>query len=600
MNKRTRYIVCFIVVFGMTSMMMTQQVSGPVSSTIDSDRLREHLLDYIDAWQLENSTDQGEFMNLVYEKAYQRGYELASPSDPVPFEQRNTFNFTNSNYTFGNFVMTSDEVDSNLRNYIFQLLYNDIEIACEVSVLDILLFRVFDSLIIDWINMKFAGFCNGFAQGALDFYENPDLIPLGRDWTIELPSPSPNATLAHETGGDYVESIIKEYVLWKGSGAFFNPNHLLNWVKIYLGIPTPQGGITNSQEIAKMMDAMLVGTPQYKPAVILLMAPFWEVPEPTESHFVNVYDYDVNANGSITLYIYNNWYTWNSTYNMYDDWILVDANGNFHGTHGDPDTNFSRLAFYPDTSEYNSIFTALMDLLPKLIGFGIFSPVDIEITDPLGRRVGIGDNGQTYQEFPAIMTEDNGEKQLLFPFVPGLPYTVNLTGTGAGEYKMETHRMVDHALVQEEIVGTTEPGKNDLYTVTLEGDGIQVAKIGVHLKVPTIRSGTSVSLEWSKFNEADDFVAYEVYYSNRPNSLGVLHTTIHDIDKTSLVVGGLTPEKTYFFTVRVITQGGMNYDSNKVGATLPEDYTALLLIAAGAGGFTILLLVIFLYRRKQA
>ena len=65
MNKRTRYIVCFIVVFGMTSMMMTQQVSGPVSSTIDSDRLREHLLDYIDAWQLENSTDQGEFMNLV-------------------------------------------------------------------------------------------------------------------------------------------------------------------------------------------------------------------------------------------------------------------------------------------------------------------------------------------------------------------------------------------------------------------------------------------------------------------------------------------------------------------------------------------------------
>ncbi|MFW9789443.1 MAG: fibronectin type III domain-containing protein, partial [Candidatus Thorarchaeota archaeon] len=585
--------------FGISSMMMTQQVSGPVYSTMDSETLRANLLDYIDAWQLENSTDQSQFMNLVWQRGYQKGYELASPSDPVPFEPRNTFNFTNSNYTFGNFVMTSDEVNSNLRNYIFQLLYNDIEIACEVSVLDIALFRVFDSLIIDWIDMEFAGFCNGFAQAARDFYEDPDLIPLGRDWAIELPSPSPNATLAQETHGDVVEAMIKEYVLWKGSGAFFNPNHLLNWVKIYLGIPTPQGGITNSQEIVKMMDAMLVGTPHYTPAVVLLMAPFWEVPEPTESHFVNVYDYEVNANGSITLYIYNNWYTFNSTYNMYDDWILVDANGNFKGTHGDPDSNFSRLAFYPDTSEYNSIFTALMDLLPKLLGFGIFSPVDIEITDPLGRKIGIGDNGQTYQEFPAIMVEDEGEKQVLFPFVPGLPYTVNLTGTDVGEYKMETHRMVDNALVSEEIVGTTEPGQNDLFTVTLDNNGIEVAEIGVYLKVPTIRSATAVSLEWSRFNKDSEFVAYEVYYSKRPNELGTLYRTINDIDTTSTTVGGLTPETTYFFTVRVTTHDDTIYNSNKVGASLPEDYTVLLLIAAGAGGFAILLLVIFLYRRRQ-
>lgn len=595
MKKNTRYLACFIIVFGITSMMMTQQVNGPVASTIDSEMLREQLLDYVDLWMLERSTDQSQYMDLVREKAY----KLATPSDPVPFEPRNTFNFTNSADFFGDFVMTSDEVSSNLRNYMFQLLYNDIQMACEVSVLDILLFRVFDSLIIDWLNMEFAGFCNGFAQATRDFYEDSDLIPLGRDWAIELPAPSPNETIALETSGDVVESMIKEYVLWKGSGAFFNPNHLLNWVKIYLGLPTPQGGITNSQEISTMMAEMMVGTPHYKPAVVLLMAPFWEVPEPTESHFVNVYDYEVNGNGSITLYIYNNNHRWNSTYNMYDDWILVDSDGNFEGTHADPDTQYSRIAFYPDTSEYNSIITALMDLLPKLLGLGIFSPVDIEITDPLGRKIGIGDNGITYQEFPAIMVEDEGEKNLLFPFAPGLPYTVNLTGTDVGEYRMEANRFANQELVTEVIIGTTEPGQNDIFTVTLDESGIEVAKIGVFLEAPRILSGSAVSLEWSRFNEDNEFVAYDIYYSEQPTELGTLHSSINDIDTTSAVVGGLSSETTYFFTVRVRTVGDTIYDSNRVGANLPEDFTTLLLIAAGAGGFAVLILVVFLYRRKS-
>ena len=69
-----------------------------------------------------------------------------------------------------------------------------------------------------------------------------------------------------------------------------------------------------------------------------------------------------------------------------------------------------------------------MDLLPQLIGMGIFSPVDVEVTDPLGRVIAIHGNEPSIPEFPAIMTEEDGEKQLLFPFVPGLPYTVNLTG----------------------------------------------------------------------------------------------------------------------------------------------------------------------------
>lgn len=595
MRRNRRLLISLVVVLGITSMTLAQPGDATIATTFGSSALQERLLEYIDAWQLnpERYNDQSQYMNEV------RRIAMLSPEDPVPFEWRNTFNFTNSADFFGEFVMTSDEVQSNLRNYIFQLLYSDIEAACEVSVLDILLFRVFDSLIIDWIDMDFAGFCNGFAQAARDLFEDPDMIPLGRDWAIELPAPSPNETIQAETNGDVVEALIKEYVLWKGSGAFFNPNHLLNWVKIYLGIPTPQGGISNSQEIAKMMDAMMLGTPHYTPAVILLMAPFWEVAEPTESHFVNVYDYEVNGNGSITLYIYNNNWLYNSTWGMYEDWILVDSDGNFKGTHLNPDANYSRIAFYPDTSEYNSIITALMDLLPKLLGFGIFSPVDIQITDPLGRTVGIGDNGITSQEFPAIMVEDEGEKHVLFPFAPGLPYTVNLTGTDSGEYRLETTRFVDQQLVTEVMNGSTEPGKNDVFTVSLDDDGIVLAKIGVYLDAPTILSGTSVRLTWSEFDDVDEFEAFEIYVSEKPNELGHLHSTITDPEATSAVVGGLSSEKTYFFTVRVVTSGDTIYDSNRVGAELPEDFTLLLLAAAGAGGVGLIILVVLVYRRRR-
>ncbi|MFW9907849.1 MAG: fibronectin type III domain-containing protein [Candidatus Thorarchaeota archaeon] len=608
MKKNTKHLICLLIVIGLTSVAFVPPVRLAIASSLDSDTLRARLLEFMDAWQLTTERD----LSAGMDEAWELGSDIKKhlPADmAVPYDWRHTFNFTNSGDYFSDFVMQPEEVESNLRNYIFQLLYSDIQAACEVSIFDILLFRVFDSLIIDWIDMEFAGFCNGFAQASRDYFVDPGKIPLGRDYAHLLPDPNPNITIAEATGGDVSEAAIKEYVLWKGSGAFFNPNHLLNWIKIYLGIPTPQGGITNAQEVQKMMDEMLLGSPHYAPQVVLLMAPVWEVPEPTSSHFVNIYDYDLNANGSITLYIYNNWYRYDETWTKYDDWILIQPDGSFQGTrlapYGDNaslgESMFTRLSFYPDTGEYNSIITALIDLLPKLLGLGIFSPVDIEVTDPLGRTISIGDDGVPEVEFPAIMVEDEGEKQILFPFAPGLPYTINLTGTDVGEYRMEANRMVDGKLVTEEVVGETVPGQNDIFTITLDSSGINVAEIGVYLSAPKILSGSAVELEWTQFNEPEDFVAYEIYYSEQPNQLGTLFgSPITDVSQTSAIVSGLTGETTYFFTVRVVTSGDIIYDSNRVGASLPADYTFWLYVAAGVVGFAVLLLVIFVCRRRKS
>jgi hypothetical protein len=586
-----------MIILGITSGIVVPPVQVAFATVFDSVELRERLLEFVDTWQsgLTKDTNQGEYMEEVWEYAdYVKKHTTSSSST---WGIMNTFNFTNSAGYFGQIGMEPEEVGSNLRNYMFQLLYSDIEAACEISVLDIMLTRVFDSLILDWIDWEMAGFCGGFSQASRDYFNDPAKIPLGRDYARLLPDPNPNTTLAEETGGDVTEAAIKEYVLWKGSAAFFNPNHLLNWVRIFLGLDTPQGGVTNSQQLLLMMDEMMLGTPYYTPCVILMMTPWWE--STGFGHFVTAYDYDANPDGSVRLYIYDNRYRWNDTWGYKDDWIDFDSEGNFQGTHNDTEGDFSRISFYKETSEYNSILSALMDLLPKLLGLGIFSPVDVQVTDPLGRTISIDGDGNQHLEFPTILVEDEGEKHMLYPFVPGLPYTLNLTGTDEGEYRIEANRVIDGIIVSEEIIGETEPGQNDVFTVTMDTEGINFAEIGIYLNAPTILSGSSVELEWTEYEGDDPFEAYEIYYSEKPDELGVLYETITDVTTTSTVVGGLSSETTYFFTVRVVTSGDVNYDSNRVGAKLPEDYSLLLYIAAGVGGFSILLLIIYVCRRRR-
>ena len=598
MKKVTKHLICLMVIIGLTSGIMTPQAQLTSDSVFDSNTLRDRLLDFIDGWQLTTERDQGELMEetIAFGKSVKKVFEYAA----VDFDWRHTFNFTNNQKYFGKLIMEPEEVGDNLRNYMFQLLYTDIKAACEVSVLDIMLTRVFDSIIIDWLDMEVSGFCGGFSQASRDYYNNPDMIPMGRNYAHLLPDPNPDPDISEQNGGDVSEAAIKEYVLWKGSAAFFNPNHLLNFIRIFLGVEGIQGGITNAQELHKVMETMLPGSPHYTPVVILLAQPFWDSDSPTDSHFVTAYNYDILSDDSVKLYIYDNRDRYNESQPMYDDWILFDSNGNFKGTHKSPDDAFNRISFYPETSEYNSILTALMDLLPQFIGLGVFSPVDVQITDPLGRTISINGEGQTHYEFPALMVEQDGEKHMLFPFAPGLPYTVNLTGTDVGEYRMEANRVVDGQIVTEEINGQTEVGQNDIFTFTLDETGINIAEIGVYLNAPTILSGSAVELEWSQFNNEDfDFAAYEVYYSTSPNELGTLYTTIDDVTTTSTSVGGLNGETTYFFSVRVVTNGEVIYDSNRVGATLPEDFTLWLYAAIGVGGFAVLLLVIFVCRRRR-
>lgn len=602
MRIEKEIVVVGLVLFGIVSMGLMVPAAHASGAGIDVINAQLSLLDDTYSWIINPGPPDltEEMASLTAELS---ATEATLPPTTVPYNYLHTFNFSNSKDYFGPEVMTEEEVDENLRNYINALLYSDIDVACEVSVLDIMLFRTFDSIIIDWLDIDFCGFCNGMAAASRDYFTDPDLIPLGRDYAIELPAPDPNSTIAEETHGDVTESAIKEYVLWKGSGAFFNPNHLMNWLKIYLGLTEFAGGTTNTLEANKVVQNLHRGSPSYEPAVILLMAPWYDNPSPTDAHFVNVYDYESNANGTMTLYIYNNWFIYSETNPLnYDDWILLGSDGSFKGTNRVPTGNWTSLCYYESSMEYNSIATviaALIDLIGDLLTLNIFSPVDVEITDPLGRTVRVGEGGAQQLDFPAICVEKEGHKQVLMPYVPGLPYTLNLTGTAEGDYRMEINRFVDGKIVTEEVNGTTTPGENDLYSMTVEGDSIGLGKQGVVLDMPRIASSSSVELTWSRYNEPD-FSAYQVLMSTAIGEPGEPYgEPIFDRDTTSMVVTGLTPKSTCFFSVRVLTEPAGFADSNIVGAALPGEYTGWLLLAAGAVGVAVLLIVLVLYVRRR-
>ncbi|TXT55374.1 MAG: hypothetical protein BAJATHORv1_40285 [Candidatus Thorarchaeota archaeon] len=603
MRKETRFLICTLAIVGIVTLGFSIQ---PLDAgfSFDSESLRDSLYQSLDLYPLQyGDMDQTELMRKVTELVLANTAAMSATT--VPFGWMNTFNFSNSKDYFGGQVMTEEEVGANLRNFIFQVLYTDLEAACETSLLDIALLRVFDSLIVDWIDIGFSGFCNGMAQASRDYFIDSGIIPLGRDYAMELPPPNPNATIAKETNGDVTESAIKEYVLWKGSGAFFNPNHLINWLKIYLGMTSSVGGTTNAEEFLTLTQMMKKGTPAYRPVVILLMAPFWDEVKPTSSHFVTAYDYEVNANGSSTIYIYNNWDIYTDSFGMYDDWILLKADGTFDSTHLDQIGTYSknhtltRMCVYPETSEYNSILTTLMDFINRLISLDIFSPVDVEVTDPLGRTASVSSDGSLKAEFPAIVIEDDGHKSIVMPYAPGLPYQVNLTGTDEGDYRMELNRVVDGSVKTVEVSGETQPGQQDHYTVTLDADNTSLTQTGVRLFAPEIISGTTVELNWSRYS-GSDFSHYEILMSTNLADMGTVVQTIGDQDTVQAVVGGLTPEKTYFFTIRVHTTDGGIADSNRVGAILPQNYDLIIMIAAGAGGTALLIILVLVFRKRRA
>ncbi len=161
--------------------------------------------------------------------------------------------------------------------------------------------------------------------------------------------------------------------------------------------------------------------------------------------------------------------------------IASDKEIILNSSHGDLPTTaqcdvFTELSGNKDCSAVN-IFDRVTDILV----FGVFSPVDIQIESPHGKRVGKNfETGEeinevkgafytgygTENEFVAIPNPEDGE------------YKVHTRGTGEGGYTIEIAKIAENEdeTTQEstvELTGTAEEGKTEEATVELDGETVK-------------------------------------------------------------------------------------------------------------------------------
>jgi hypothetical protein len=107
------------------------------------------------------------------------------------------------------------------------------------------------------------------------------------------------------------------------------------------------------------------------------------------------------------------------------------------------------------------------------------------------------------------------------------------------------------------------------HTITISAEN--QPPMAVTLNPPTSITDKSMKLSWTKNNDAD-FAEYEIYKSTSSGTLGTKLHSISDRSTISYVVTQLSPNTTYYFSVRVTDAAGLFSDSNQVnGKTLTTE-----------------------------
>jgi uncharacterized protein YycO len=132
---------------------------------------------------------------------------------------------------------------------------------------------------------------------------------------------------------------------------------------------------------------------------------------------------------------------------------------------------------------YNSVSAGLAELVAKdprvkdssRTLLRIFSPADLLLTDPIGRRVGTDpDTGELFNEIPgAFYTGPNGEPESISILIPENGqngWTLTVTGTGTGEYTLNSQVLNDSGIAHEKVItADTLPRQTDRYNLVETG-----------------------------------------------------------------------------------------------------------------------------------
>lgn len=109
----------------------------------------------------------------------------------------------------------------------------------------------------------------------------------------------------------------------------------------------------------------------------------------------------------------------------------------------------------------------------KMLLFQLFSPADILVTDPLGRRAGF-DSGTELAEIPGAFYAGPTAlvEYLTIPNPMQGTYTVRVKGTGSGTYELLSSYMEEGSSDDLSRYGTATPGSNADYQIQLGADDV--------------------------------------------------------------------------------------------------------------------------------
>ncbi len=137
--------------------------------------------------------------------------------------------------------------------------------------------------------------------------------------------------------------------------------------------------------------------------------------------------------------------------------------------------------------------------------FGLFSPANILVTAPDGRRAGYDPaTGAVVNEIPgAVYTGQGSEPQfVLLPDSVLGQFQVTVTGTGMGTYTLLEQHEIGGTVQSTEVVGATAPGLRTIYGVQVDSESVpqfgtsdqtQTSQ-GVVQGISTVGAGAAVSL----------------------------------------------------------------------------------------------------------
>ncbi len=209
---------------------------------------------------------------------------------------------------------------------------------------------------------------------------------------------------------------------------------------------------------------------------------------------------------------------------------------------------------------------------------GTHSPIDLLITDPLGRRFGSDpDNGTFVNEIDPLITDtgpDSEPREIHFPLgsiVPG-PYQISAVGTGSGPYTVVLEiwgEKEDGSLVEQVIAtGTASPGVRiapfsiDINQLAISPPPANEAPTDLALSATSVAENLPTSTIVGAFTTTDADAADSFTYSLEAGP-GDADNASFTIDGTALrtaAVFDFEARSSYTIRVRTADQGGLTFE----------------------------------------